>query len=946
MVILYKRIINRERGEVNLTEKREEILLDGNWKFAYTMNEPDLESEDFFPKRYQYEAEMKVPGYWDDHIKNLQHARFWSRDCKFNPDYRKIEFPMGGLKPPDASLPYLLGTGWYKRTFFATDDWKNSVVNLEVGGVVLEAWVWLNKEFVGHHLGHLTPFQFRLDSKVKIGEENELIIAVSNLRTDRTGCSIRGYKGKSAGITRSVKLYVTSKAQMTDCFVHTDESLKKLYWEVEVDRCADCKLELNWRIFDEVTETKIADGKEKSSDRFSWISDTFGMKCWSDRNPTLYRLEFELCCNGEVLDFRQQLFGLRHLKRDGIKILLNGNAVLLRGATEHAYFPETCTVSTEESYYHKTLSAMKKNGFNWLRFHTSTPPEECMIAADKLGMMLQVESPNGFLEKDFLDILKTCRKHPSVIMYCCGNEVPLNEQVIAQLKQMGEYTRRMAPDCLYNPIEALQSVEFFMDKDAEGYVEDPVPHNAKLLAEIKEFADVIAPAVWVFSYSALSPDNELVKKKLSIYERPCLIHEAGIFDSFLNLDLEKRYEGTRIGTDLFASARKYLQENGVLTNASTYYRNSCKSLSLTTKFCLEKARRSEYVAGYDFLGAIDCHWHRTGYGVGMLNEFYEPKVSFEPEECQKYNGESVVLADCGIHRNLISGTTIDIPLFVSLYGKAPADNVIITWYWKNELQQILHRNCRVVSRIERGGVTKLDDISVKAPVCKGKGEHFQLIVNVSGGEYELSNHWDYWVFHDEKMDKTENIRILTELADEDVEYMETGGKVLLLGSGPFPQLPTKFQIMSGGRVNGNCGTVIYEHPIFRNYPQDGFCDWQFEMMLENARAVVFNDLEIPFHPILEIISSYKLIRKQAAVFECRVGNGGLFVCGLNMDENNPAAVRLYNEIVRYISSENFKPTDQCSADYIRKLIVEKQILEIDFSTDECYDEGGQIEQWL
>jgi hypothetical protein len=39
------------------------------------------------------------------------------------------------------------------------------------------------------------------------------------------------------------------------------------------------------------------------------------------------------------------------------------------------------------------------------------------------------------------------------------------------------------------------------------------------------------------------------------------------------------------------------------------------------KHCFEKLRAADRVAGYDFLGDINTHWHTFGYSVGMMDEF-------------------------------------------------------------------------------------------------------------------------------------------------------------------------------------------------------------------------------------------------------------------------------------------------------------------------------------
>lgn len=97
---------------------------------------------------------------------------------------------MGALKPPDASLPYIVGTGWYRKVFKLGDDFREKYVTLHIGGAMLEAYVWLNGELLAKKLSNGTPFDVCLDSALTVGE-NELIIVVSNMKTDSTGCSCK-----------------------------------------------------------------------------------------------------------------------------------------------------------------------------------------------------------------------------------------------------------------------------------------------------------------------------------------------------------------------------------------------------------------------------------------------------------------------------------------------------------------------------------------------------------------------------------------------------------------------------------------------------------------------------------------------------------------------------------------------------------------------------------
>jgi hypothetical protein len=921
--------------------------MDGNWEFAYREKSPDIQNTEF-PRREDYEVRMPVPGYWDDYTERLRYAEFWSRDCKFNPEYRHIVFPMGAGKPPDASLPYLLGTGWYKRSFAAGSDWDQCSVTLQVGGVTLEAWVWLNGQFVGYHLGHLTPFEFGLNKALRPGERNELVIAVANTRTDRTGCSIRGFKGKSAGITRSVYLQVTGASRIADCYIRADVERERLLWEVKVDQKLSGRvLEIDWEIDAPLDGLPAARGSVTAGQPLvCWTTETFGLEMWSDRQPQLYRLRLVLRDGDRILDEHEQTFGLRYMQAKGCKLLLNGAPVLLRGLTDHAYFPETCTVPTTPALYRNTLKKLKRLGFNWIRFHTWTPPEECMAAADELGMMLQVETPNGFRESDWLDILTTCRKHPSVVIYCCGNEVPLNDAMLDHLGLMAQHCRQLVPDCLFNPMEGLHSVEYAVSEDDSGFVQEPYPHNAAKLKRLQAYTDVFAPHGSIFSYHSLATDEGLMESRLSIYGRPCLVHEAGINDTYLNLDLEHRYVNTRIGPELFSAARAYLKEMGLLHQAPLYYQNSCRWMQLIVKYSIEQARRCEYVSGYDLLGAIDCHWHRTGYAVGLLNEFYELKAGLSMEDVLRYNGESVLLADCGTNRNLRVGQRLTIPMFASLYGGNPMERGTLFWQLADDQQRILVRGEKEVHNVENGYITGVGTIDIEVPVLITAAKHLKLQARLSGGSYEIINSWDYWVFPDVQLPtastQAPGVKVLDHLDRETLDYMACGGRVLLLGCGPFPSLDTTFQIMSGGRVQGNNATVIHEHPLMRDFPHDGYCDWQFYSMIESARTVVFNDFGIPFQPIVEIVSSYKMIRKQASLFELRIGKGGLLVCTLNLDPSDPGARYLHHRLLRYLASDAFLPIVTVTSDWLAGLLHSSQELHIDFATDEGYDNGGHV----
>ena len=928
------------------------ISLDGEWDFTYTPY-ADKRDNPQLPDSREFTAVMPVPGYWDDYSEQLQTHDFWST-AKFNPDFRHINFPMGSDMPPDASLPYLLGVGWYKKNIYIPLDWESKAISISIGGVVLEAWVWLNKSLIKYHLGHSTSFNAPLANTIKYGEQNEIIIAVANTQTDRLGCVIRGFKGFSAGIYRSVHLKVSGKLSVDDCYLYTESNMKKLKWNIRIggETAKGKNALLNWRVRDPQTNNILSEGTRPiSQNNLQWTTDTYNMHPWSEHSPKLYEIELSIVQGKNVLDTHTQKFGLR-LPERGTALRLNGRPVFLRGATEHAYFPLTCTPPKDIKTYRENIRKFKAIGFNWLRFHTWVPSEEYMQAADELGIMIQVEPPLGFEKEEWIDIIHSCRKHPSVIIYCCGNEELLDENKLDKLSEMSALLRLLAPDALFNPQEAMRGIEYYFNRPGikdSGNIEEPFLHNPGRLDRIREFSDVFGQyPLGLLSYASSKGDWRVLNERLAIYKRPCLSHEICIHGNYLNLDLEHRYEGTRIGAEMFASVRRNLKKGGLLPRASTYYRNSCAWMQILRKQAVETARMCKYIAGYDLLGGIDYHWHRSGYPCGIMNEFYELKPGETAKDVLEYNGESLLLLDHTNKRNLACGDTFSLDLYASLFGKDLLKEGCVYWYIKDDQNNIYQKGEDSVAEIRNGKIEQLTTIQIQAPQLD-KPLKITLCTRLSGGEYEITNHWDYWVFpkcetpllkQDSQYDinKTAVVSGLDEIT---LRFLSDGGRALMLGSGPFPALPTTFQLSVTGRAQGNLATVIEDHPLMNRFPHDGFCDWQFYSMLEDGEAVMFNDLDIPFCPIVEMVSTFKLIRKQACLFEIGIGKGKLLVCTFKLDETDPATVYLLSSMIDYVSSSEFNPETVISLEKATQLINSDYNLNFNFKTDEALDPNVQ-----
>ena len=405
-----------------------------------------------------YPVENAVPGYWEDMVPAFWATPFGAR-LTVNPEYGLQRYPMAG-SPPDMALPTIPGTFLYHRRF--TAELSGGCWELHFGGVQNQIWVWLNDSFLGCHRGYSTPFSMPIPEGL-LREDNTLVMAVSNLGLtgfddqDVSGLTNRAACQYTGGITGDVELRCYHSS-LRDAAVEISEDCGHVTVHVE----ATGEINLRWQVLD--GEAVLLEGT--ASGDFTFAAQ--GLELWSPESPRLYTLRLR---QGDACI--QRPFGLRRLTAEGLGLRLNGLPYYLRGVCEHCYYPITIHPTGDVSYYRNIIRKFKELGFNFIRFHTHIPPEAYMQAADELGILLQVESPNYASEEEYAQIVSFCRRHTSVVIYCCGNELEMDEPFIEYLSHCAaiRYARRRsepspifttatpwaAPATTLSPLTALSS---------------------------------------------------------------------------------------------------------------------------------------------------------------------------------------------------------------------------------------------------------------------------------------------------------------------------------------------------------------------------------------------------------------------------------------------------------------------------------------------------------
>ena len=434
----------------------EAVPLNGAWEMAYLPYAYEVVD---LPAFKGVEIRDAVPGYWEDMVPAFRAAGI-KDEFRINPLFETQRFPITGWAS-DTTLPNIYGCFLYRRT--VTLDRADAAV-LAFEGVRNQVHVWINGSFVAFRAGFSTPFELAVPAGVLRKGANEIVLAVSNNPNLGycdyvTGLSTRSTFRSTGGVNGNLELrfpknalgdvYVTTAADLGTFTVHVSGGVPFTY--------------------------EISDGTTvmaKGSAKGDFTLPAAGYRFWSPETPKRY----SLALTTQQGTYRQ-MFGIRRLAAAGEKFLLNGSPIYLRGVTEHCYFARTLHIPRDLEYYRMITAKRKELGFNFVRFHTFVPPVEYLEATDELGMAVHIESPNFVSEPEFAAIIAFARRHPSVVIYCTGNETRIDRIAEAYLRDVAELVHTRT-DSLFSPMSAMRGIEYALVRDKDPVVEKPFRHNA------------------------------------------------------------------------------------------------------------------------------------------------------------------------------------------------------------------------------------------------------------------------------------------------------------------------------------------------------------------------------------------------------------------------------------------------------------------------------------
>lgn len=402
------------------------MTLNGTWKFNWVQN-ADQRPTDF------YKVDFNDKG-WD----NIQVPGVWELNGYGDPIYVNVGYPWRSqYKNNPPYVPTVNNhVGTYRKEIELPADWKGRQIMAHFGSVTSNMYLWVNGKFVGYSEDSKLEAEFDLTKYLRPGKN---IIAFQVFRwCDGTYLEDQDFF-RYSGVGRDCYLYTRTANHIEDIRITPDLDAQYKDGTLQIDIQMKGKGTVDLKLLDkegkEVTTAQVkGSGKQTASMTVSNPAK------WTAETPNLYTLVANLQENGKIIESIPVKVGFRKIELKNGQILVNGQAVLFKGADRHEMDPDKGYVVSRERMI-QDIKRMKELNINAVR--TCHYPDnnlwydlcdeygiyvvaEANVESHGMGYGDETLAKNPLFAKAHLERnqrnVQRGYNHPSIIFWSLGNE--------------------------------------------------------------------------------------------------------------------------------------------------------------------------------------------------------------------------------------------------------------------------------------------------------------------------------------------------------------------------------------------------------------------------------------------------------------------------------------------------------------------------------------------
>lgn len=408
---------------------------------------------------------------------------------------------------------------WYKRT--VTFDAHPGKTLLHFGAVDYHCKVFVNGILVGEHKGGYVSFAFDITHALCAGENEIAVFAQDDTRDGMIPSGKQSFTYHSHGCyyTRTTGIWQTVWMEFLP---DTHIASVKYYPNItDGSVTVDASLVGSGNFVCEITFDGVPMGAysaDNAAGRLSFTVKLAEKHLWEVGKGNLYDVRFTF---GE--DCVNSYFGLREVRLDGMKFLINGKSVFQRLVLDQGFYPDGIyTAPTDEALKGDILMSQAV-GFNGARLHEKVFEERFLYHADKLGYLVWGEYADWGLDHqkpeniysmlpEWMEAVQRDFNHPSIIGWCPHNET---------LERNGHKQFEPATALIYDVTKAMDPTRPCIDTSGYFHVKTDIYCVHDYIQE---------PADFKARYGQSTPEGEIFdryKGKQTYGGQPAFVSEYG-----------------------------------------------------------------------------------------------------------------------------------------------------------------------------------------------------------------------------------------------------------------------------------------------------------------------------------------------------------------------------------------------------------------------------------
>ncbi len=320
---------------------------------------------------------------------------------------------------------------WYRRTFKLDSAQADGRVLLHFGAVDYETTVYINQKEAGRHRGGYTSFVFDITDLINIGENTIIVCAADDVRNGRQprGKQSEMYYShrvdytRTTGIWQTVWLEYVPMSYIKSVRFYPDAANQKVTAVTCLEGAGKLSVEVLYQGSRMGGASAVSAGGSVSVE--IPLSEKF---LWEPGEGRLYDVVLKYG-DDEVNSY----FGLRDVRLEGMKFLINGRSVFQRLVLDQGFYPDGIyTAPTEDALINDIRISMDV-GFNGARLHEKVFEPRFLYHCDRMGYIVwgefadwgfdhtTIKEIGGFLN-EWREAVERDFNHPAIIGWC-----PLNE---------------------------------------------------------------------------------------------------------------------------------------------------------------------------------------------------------------------------------------------------------------------------------------------------------------------------------------------------------------------------------------------------------------------------------------------------------------------------------------------------------------------------------------